>query len=276
MTTDPQIIQPNDWAWDQRRLTHALLRDHATGALGTIGTADAPDGAADTPLLSALAAAGAHLDSASDCGSDVTATRLWQTIIAPHCQGQSAVMALLDITNLQIAGRVICVTGYGPNGQSVARAARAMGAQTVVVSTNPVDRAQAFASGFRAMLQLPVCDVVFATSDAPVDLARLSQGVILCAVDADALPDLGAGKPVRDHVTTHAIANGTTVKLIAGGAPIAQTSGAGMPHALADLASALWLNAALATSNAGTAPMSEAALAALWLHLHFDEDATNG
>src|SRR5215472_8364703 len=42
-----------------------------------------------------------------------------------HGTGQSCVMALLDITNLQLAGRVTVVVGFGPVGQGVARYAAA-------------------------------------------------------------------------------------------------------------------------------------------------------
>ena len=44
--------------------------------------------------------------------------------------GQSCVMALLDITNLQLAGRLVMVVGYGWVGQGVARHAAALGGES--------------------------------------------------------------------------------------------------------------------------------------------------
>ena len=81
--------------------------------------------------------------------------------------GQSCVMALLDLTNLQIAGRQVLVIGYGWVGKGVAQHATALGALVSVAEIDPVKALQAQHDGHRVcsiQSAAPDCEVVFAAT----------------------------------------------------------------------------------------------------------------
>ena len=97
-------------------------------------------------------------------------------------------MALLDITNLQLAGRVVVVVGYGSVGQGVARHAAALGARVVVSEIDAVKALQALHDGHRVQSlsdAAPDAEIVFAATGiagavAPAHVERMQDGVILC------------------------------------------------------------------------------------------------
>jgi len=81
--------------------------------------------------------------------------------------GQSCVMALLDITNLQLAGRLVMVVGYGWVGQGVARHAAALGARVIVSEIDAVKALQALHDGHRVQSlsdAAPDVEIVFAAT----------------------------------------------------------------------------------------------------------------
>ncbi len=166
--------------------------------------------------------------------------------------GQASVMAFLDITNLQLAGRRVCVAGFGRAGQSVAAHVAALGGRVVVVEGDAVRALAAVLAGHGAQSfagAVPSAEVIFVTDDAPrlipSHLALLAQGAMLCAVGSrdpllsDALAHLALGRALRAHVTEHGLPSGRAVKLIASGQPIHLTAGQGLPVEVADVALAL-------------------------------------
>lgn len=166
--------------------------------------------------------------------------------------GQAAVMAMLDVTNLQIAGRCVVVAGYSATGRSVANSAKAMGAVVTVVADDPVARVMALMEGFHvgdddSMTQ---AEVVFCAQDGAMARclgfgAELTSGVILCNVSDAAPLSLGEGRRLREHVTVHQLAPRTDVRVIAGGHPVHVVAGDGMPVQVRDVVLGLSLCAAL-------------------------------
>jgi len=169
--------------------------------------------------------------------------------------GQSCVMAMLDITNLQLAGRTVVVVGYGWVGAGVARHAAALGARVVVTELDPVKALQAFHDGHRVMSladAAPYAEVVFAaTGIAGVvtadHVAAMPDGVILCTAGGGAyelpmaqLDALGTAREVRAGVTEYTHPGGRTVLVLAEGDCVnCSTEAEGNPIEVMDLSLSL-------------------------------------
>ena len=65
--------------------------------------------------------------------------------------GQSALTAIMALTNLTIASRTVVVSGYGWCGKGVALRAKGMGAKVIVTEVNPVRAIEAVMDGFLVM-----------------------------------------------------------------------------------------------------------------------------
>jgi len=172
--------------------------------------------------------------------------------------GQSCVMALLDVTNLQLAGRQVLVVGYGWVGKGVALHARAMGAQVTVAEIEPVKALQAFHDGHKVKSILdaaPTTEVVFASTGiagvlTPKHLEAMSNKVILCTAGGgdfempmDYLRSLDPPKEIRAQVEEYTLPSGKAVLLVAGGHCINCTAGEGNPIEVMDLSLSLQASA---------------------------------
>ena len=166
--------------------------------------------------------------------------------------GQASVMALLDITNLQLAGRAVVVCGYGATGAGVAAHVAALGGRVNVVENDPLRAASAQLAGHsvnRFAQALPDAEVVFVTDDGPKlmpeHVTHLNTGTLLCAAGAHAAisPEIIAQgralRPVRAHVTAFDLPHAHGLKLIAGGCPLHLSEGQGLPHEIKDIVLAL-------------------------------------
>lgn len=168
--------------------------------------------------------------------------------------GQSCVMALLDITNLQIAGRKVLVIGYGWVGKGVALHAAALGAQVIVAEVDPIKALQAHHDGHKVMSikqAAPVTEVVFASAGiagvlTPDHLMEMRDKVILCTAGggdfelpmvylrAEATP-----KTIRADVEEYVLENGKSVIVVAEGHCINCAAGEGNPVEIMDLSLSL-------------------------------------
>ena len=77
--------------------------------------------------------------------------------------GQSTVQAILDLTNMLLAGKVVAVVGYGWVGRGLAGYVRALGGRPVVIEVDPVKALEAYMDGHdvaRAADALPRADFV--------------------------------------------------------------------------------------------------------------------
>lgn len=168
--------------------------------------------------------------------------------------GQSCVLALLDITNLQLAGRATVVVGFGPVGQGVARHAAALGARVIVAEIDPVRALQAAHLGYdvRSLADAaPAAQVVFAatgiagavTAD---HLAGMPDGVIMCTAGGGSfelpmayLDSLGNGSQVRPAVTEYMLPTGCKVQVISHGDCLNCAAAEGNPIEVMDLSLSL-------------------------------------
>ncbi len=180
--------------------------------------------------------------------------------------GQSVVMAVLDATNMQLAGTSVVVAGYGRVGRGIARMARALGARVTVSEIDPVEALAAHHDGHGvAPLAEAVreADFVFTASGIGHTLtadhvALMPDGAIVAVGGAgppEFDPSLGApvewGDEVRPGVRPLTTPSGSTVYLIADGYCANTAAGEGNPIEVMDLSLALQLRALeyLATSQ---------------------------
>lgn len=205
--------------------------------------------------------------------------------------GQSCVMALLDVTNLQIAGRRVLVIGYGWVGRGVAQHCAALGAKVTVAELDPIKALQALHDGHSAMSvadAAPTAEVVFAATGiagvvTPDHARAMPDGAILCTAGGgdyelpmDYLRSLGAPRMLRRDVAEYQTGSGNHVLVIADGHCINCAAAEGNPIEIMDLSLSLQASAAelLATTGASMPPglhrlpdAVEAALAAQRVHL---------
>src|SRR5439155_23621853 len=99
----------------------------------------------------------------------------------PYGTGQTALTAVLALTNVLAAGREFCVVGYGWVGRGLAKAASGLGGRVTVVEIDPVRALTAHMDGFR------VTPLRRALGDA--DVVITATGLI-DAVGADAVSQL--------------------------------------------------------------------------------------
>jgi len=168
--------------------------------------------------------------------------------------GQSCVMALLDVTNLQLAGRVVVVVGFGPVGQGVSSHASALGARVIVSEIEPIRALQAVHAGYTVQGltdAAPVAEVVFAatgisgaiTAD---HLTRLPDGAIVCTAGGGSfelpmayLDSLGTGTEVRQAVTEYVLPTGRRILVISHGECLNCAAAEGNPIEIMDLSLSL-------------------------------------
>jgi len=170
-----------------------------------------------------------------------------------HGVGQSAVLAFVDVTNLQLGGRKVLVVGYNQTGESVAKHARAFGALVTVTETNPVRELKAKLDGHHTIQMTDAakaCDIVFLAqaTQGEVNLQWLSElpdGANICVVTEDTLfphSELNSSvrsEEVRQHVLQYQMPGGKVLHLIAEGKPLHKTAGQGSPIEVIDVFLAL-------------------------------------
>lgn len=168
--------------------------------------------------------------------------------------GQSCVMALLDLTNLQIAGRKVLVIGYGWVGKGVAQHATALGARVTVAEIDPIKALQAQHDGHAVssiQAAAPDCEVVFASTGiagalTEAHVADMPSGVVLCTAGGgdfelpmDFLRAQSEARNLRDQIDEYQLKNGCSVIVVSDGHCINCTGGEGNPIEVMDLSLAL-------------------------------------
>lgn len=172
--------------------------------------------------------------------------------------GQSVVMAVLDATNVQMAGSRVVVAGYGRVGRGIAAVARGLGARVTVTEIDPVAALEAHHAGHdvRPLREAVVgADFLFTASGightvTADDIVAMADGAIL-AVGGAGRPelDLSMGAPVeigeeaRPGVRAVALPSGATVFLVADGQCANTMAGEGNPIEVLDLSLSLHLRA---------------------------------
>lgn len=169
--------------------------------------------------------------------------------------GQSALMAVLDTTNLLLAGKRVLVVGYGWVGKGLARRARGMGAEVLVAEVDPFAALEAHHDGYEVAPLLDACEranvVITATGvrealpQEAVD--RLPDGALLAnasGIDDDFdVPKLRARakatRMAREHVEEFELPNGRSVFVVGAGVVVNLSAGEGHPAEIMDLTFAI-------------------------------------
>jgi adenosylhomocysteinase len=167
----------------------------------------------------------------------------------PHGTGQTALTAILRLTNLNAAGKRFCIVGYGWVGQGLARRAAGYGGRVTVVELDPVQALRALMDGYRvAPLARAVQDAdVVITATGSIDalpsavFPALKDRVILAnaghqdrEIDVGGLVAGAAGTDVRPGVVRYEN-GGKSVYVLVGGALVNIAGGDGNPIEIMDL-----------------------------------------
>jgi adenosylhomocysteinase len=165
--------------------------------------------------------------------------------------GQSAVNAVLDATNLLMAGKRFVCVGYGWVGKGIARRARGMGAQVTVAEVDPFAALEAYHDGFE------VAPLVDACSEAEILITATGVRQAVSGEAIDALPDgaviANAGgiddefdmptlreraqeaRTVREHVEEFRLGGDRSIYVVGQGVVVNLSAGEGHPAEIMDL-----------------------------------------
>ena len=165
--------------------------------------------------------------------------------------GQSTVQAVLDNTNLLLAGRRLVVAGYGWVGKGVARRARGMGAQVIVSEVDPFAALEAYHDGYDVMPLDEACEIADVVMTAtgvrralPLSaIERLKDGALLAntgAVDdefdvAELRERALETRIVRPNVEEFKLDEGRSVFVVGAGVVVNLSAGEGHPVEIMDL-----------------------------------------
>ena len=164
--------------------------------------------------------------------------------------GQSVMTAIMDTTNLIIAGKTVVVAGYGWCGKGVAMRAKGMGANVIVTEIDPFKALDATMNGYRVMPMdeaAPQGDLFVTTTGCRDVLTRRhfevmknnaflsNAGHFNVEVDCEALADMAVRVyPRRQDITGYELADGRTLNLLAEGRLVNLASGNGHPAEIMD------------------------------------------
>ena len=177
--------------------------------------------------------------------------------------GQSAWTAIMDTTNLIVAGKTVVVAGYGWCGKGVAMRAKGMGANVIVTEVDPFKALDATMDGLRIMPMDEAAKYgdIFVTvtgcKDVIVDrhFAVMKDNVILCnAGHFDCEVDVAylrktavSSEERRKNITGYRMPDGRTLNVLGDGRLVNLACGMGHPAEIMDMSfavqalSLLWL-----------------------------------
>ncbi len=177
--------------------------------------------------------------------------------------GQSTIDGILRATNLLLAGKRFVVCGYGWCGRGVASRARGLGANVIVVETEPLKALEAVMDGYTVlpMLDAAAQGEIFVTVTGNIHIIRkehfaaMPDGAVVCnsghfnvEIDIPALEALSSGHgPIRDEVEEYRLKSGRRIYLLSEGRLINLAAAEGHPASVMDMSFA---NQALASEYA--------------------------
>ena len=169
--------------------------------------------------------------------------------------GQSTLTALMAVTNLTLASRVVVVAGYGWCGRGVASRAAGMGARVIVTEVDPIKALEAAMDGYEVMsmeeaaprgdvfLTLTGCNNVINRQH----LEQMKDGAILAnsghfdvEINKDDLINLATETWQRKpDITGYRMQNGRVLNLLAEGRLLNLAAGMGHPVEIMDMSFAI-------------------------------------
>ena len=169
--------------------------------------------------------------------------------------GQSTIQAILNLTNMLMAGKKVGILGYGWVGRGIAAHVRALGGTAFIVEVDPVKGIEAFMDGHQVGdldMVLPEADFVITATGGRRALSRkdfggMKSGVILAnaghhdlEIDVEALADEATDfRVVREGIDEYQLAGDHSVLVLASGALVNIAGGLGHPIEIMDLSFAV-------------------------------------
>lgn len=165
--------------------------------------------------------------------------------------GQSTIHGILNATNILIAGKTLVIVGYGWCGRGVAMRARGMGANVVVVETDPRKALEAVMDGFRVMDMKAAARIgdLFITVTGNISVIRKEhfklmkdQAILANAghfnveIDIPDLEKLAVKKQnVKENVDEYILRDGRRIYLLAEGRLVNLAAAYGHPPEVMDM-----------------------------------------
>ena len=169
--------------------------------------------------------------------------------------GQSVWTAIMDTTNLIVAGKTVVVAGYGWCGKGTAMRAKGMGANVIVTEIDPFKALDATMDGFRIMTMDEAAKVgdIFVTVtgckdvivprhfDVMKDQAVLcNAGHFDCEVDIASLKKMAVKEETRrKNIVGYTLADGRTLNVLGEGRLVNLACGMGHPAEIMDMSFAV-------------------------------------
>jgi len=168
-----------------------------------------------------------------------------------HGTGQSSLDGILRATNILFAGKTVVVAGYGDCGWGIATRASGLGANVVVVESNPVRAISAAMEGHRVMDSRAAAEVgdVFITATGDIHVFRaehfgvMKDGAILAnaghfdvEIDLNALGELAESRRgIRENLEEYLLPDGRRLLVVAEGRLVNLGAAEGHPADVMDM-----------------------------------------
>jgi adenosylhomocysteinase len=165
--------------------------------------------------------------------------------------GQSTIDGITRATNILWAGRQVVVCGYGWCGKGIARRAQGLGAQVIVIETQPIPALEAAMDGYRVMPLIKACEIgevfITATGDMNVidkiHMLEMKDGAILAnsghfnvEINIPALEGLAKSKKrIRPSIDEYTFGDGRRIYLLGEGRLINLAAAEGHPASVMDM-----------------------------------------
>lgn len=169
--------------------------------------------------------------------------------------GQSVWDAIMRTTNLVVAGKTVCIVGYGWCGKGVALRARGLGARVVICEIDPVKANEAWLDGHEVLPMHKAASLadffITVTGNKNVirkeHLAIMKDGAVLAnaghfdvEISKPDLADLAVSKRLaRPNIEEFTLKDGKKVYLLAEGRLVNLAAGDGHPIEVMDMSFAL-------------------------------------
>lgn len=169
--------------------------------------------------------------------------------------GQSVWDAIMRTTNLVIAGKTVCIVGYGWCGKGVSLRARGLGAKIIICEIDPVKANEAWMDGFDVMPMKKAAEIaeIFITVTGNKNVIHkehfelMKDGAVLANAghfDVEiSKPDLSSSsvssRNVRPNIEEYILKDGKRIFLLAEGRLVNLAAGDGHPIEVMDMSFAL-------------------------------------